>query len=78
MRPSRALRGLRWYGLNRRWFKRELSRRDGLRCNRCGVSKVRKELVMDHVIPWSAGGPTTLENLQLLCGPCDVAKGSTL
>lgn len=32
---------------------------------------------MDHIIPWSKGGPTTLENLQLLCGPCDVAKGAS-
>lgn len=30
---------------------------------------------MDHVTPWSQGGPTELDNLQLLCGPCDIAKG---
>lgn len=32
---------------------------------------------MDHVIPWSQGGPTELDNLQLLCGPCDIAKGAS-
>lgn len=75
MRPSRALRGLRWRGLPKDWFKRELARRDGLRCALCGAQKTRRELVMDHVIPWSQGGPTELDNLQLLCGPCDIAKG---
>jgi 5-methylcytosine-specific restriction endonuclease McrA len=77
VRPSRALRGGRWRGLDRTWFKRELARRHGLKCAACGQRKTRKALVMDHIIPWSKGGPTTLENLQLLCGPCDVAKGAS-
>lgn len=71
----RASRNLRWRGLNRGWFKRELVRRDGAQCRLCGMQPGRNALVMDHVTPWSRGGPTTLENLQLLCGPCDVAKG---
>jgi superfamily II DNA or RNA helicase len=31
----------------------------------------------DHVIPWSRGGPTTMENLQALCGSCNLRKGSS-
>ena len=76
-RPSRLARGARWQGLSRKWFKRELARRQGLVCARCGREEPRKNLVMDHVIPWSKGGPTTLENLQLLCDPCDKAKGTS-
>lgn len=32
------------------------------------------ELHGDHVIPYSAGGRTTWENLQLLCGSCNLSK----
>lgn len=46
--------------------------RDGLRCVRCGSGE---DLQADHVIPWSQGGATTLENLQTLCGRCNGRKG---
>jgi 5-methylcytosine-specific restriction endonuclease McrA len=28
----------------------------------------------DHKIPYSEGGRTTWDNLQLLCGPCNLSK----
>lgn len=31
----------------------------------------------DHIIPWSQGGKTTSENCQMLCVPCNRAKGSS-
>jgi 5-methylcytosine-specific restriction endonuclease McrA len=49
--------------------------RDGHRCQHCGTGK---SLSLDHVIPRSKGGPTTLENLQTLCCPCNSSKGDRL
>lgn len=30
----------------------------------------------DHIVPWEKGGETVLENMQLLCRACNLAKGS--
>ena len=30
----------------------------------------------DHIVPWSLGGLTTADNLQALCGSCNLRKGS--
>ncbi|MGA2168569.1 MAG: HNH endonuclease [Terracidiphilus sp.] len=30
---------------------------------------------IDHIKPWIKGGPTALENLQLLCSKCNLLKG---
>ena len=34
------------------------------------------EMEADHITPWSQGGKTTLENLQLLCRECNRRKGA--
>lgn len=47
--------------------------RDGRQCRRCGATA---GLAFDHIYPWSLGGPDTVENLQLLCGPCNSSKGA--
>ncbi len=49
--------------------------RDGGRCVECGASF---DIQYDHVIPLALGGATTLENLQILCAPCNRAKGAAL
>jgi len=46
--------------------------RDGHRCLRCGAAG---PLEIDHVWPWSRGGPTKLSNLQTLCRHCNRWKG---
>ena len=38
----------------------------------------RFEIQYDHVIPLSLGGASTAENLQILCAPCNQAKGAQL
>jgi HNH endonuclease len=49
--------------------------RDGGRCAECGA---RFDLQYDHVIPVALGGATTANNLQILCAPCNQAKGAAL
>jgi HNH endonuclease len=50
-------------------------RRDHGRCRECGGGF---DLQYDHVIPLSLGGANSIENLQLLCGDCNRAKGASL
>jgi hypothetical protein len=47
--------------------------RDGYACLHCGAME---RLSLDHIHPWSLGGPDTLENLQTLCRPCNSRKGA--
>jgi 5-methylcytosine-specific restriction endonuclease McrA len=49
--------------------------RDGGRCVECGSAF---EIQYDHVIPLALGGANTAENLQILCAPCNQAKGAAL
>ncbi len=49
--------------------------RDAGRCVECGSDF---DLQYDHVIPFAMGGATSVENLQLLCAPCNRAKGDSL
>lgn len=46
-------------------------RRDGYACQSCGC---RDDLTLDHIYPWSLGGPDTVENLQTLCRSCNSRK----
>ena len=51
--------------------------RDGNKCRICGVicdGGIHK-MHFDHIKPWSKGGETTLENLQVLCSVCNEALG---
>jgi hypothetical protein len=50
-------------------------RRDGGRCVYCGAAE---NLQLDHIIPFSKGGATSIENLQLLCQKCNIKKSNQI
>lgn len=46
--------------------------RDGRQCIACGSTQ---NLQIDHIVPQSRGGCHDIENLQTLCGTCNLEKG---
>lgn len=55
----------------------EVLARDHFTCRYCGASPKKDPSVtlhIDHIIPWSKGGKTVLENLQTLCSQCNLGK----
>jgi hypothetical protein len=51
--------------------------RDGARCQLCGADVASgAKLHVDHIVPWSKGGETELENLQILCEVCNIGKSN--
>lgn len=53
--------------------------RDNFRCVFCGRSPATDigiKLHIDHIVPFSEGGKTTLDNLQTLCQECNLGKSN--
>lgn len=57
------------------WRSQILAKFDN-ECVRCGTALESKTAHMDHIIPFSKGGGTTLGNLQPMCEPCNLKKGN--
>lgn len=56
-------------------------KRDNYKCCICGASPAKDpsvELHVDHIVPWSKGGETTIDNLQTLCSRCNLGKSDSL
>lgn len=52
--------------------------RDRFRCVLCGSSpsiQINCNLHVDHIVPFSKGGRTVLDNLRTLCEKCNLGKG---
>ena len=45
-------------------------------CPICGKHFTREQMEADHITPWSEGGKTVFENLQMLCKKCNREKSS--
>jgi len=47
------------------------------KCARCGKTGFAiEEMHADHITPWSKGGHTTIDNLQMLCADCNRRKSA--
>lgn len=57
-------------------LKVQVLMRDGNRCRLCGIIVTGDSIHFDHIKPWSKGGETVLENLQVLCEKHNLAKGN--
>lgn len=60
--------GLRWRVLSR----------DNYKCTVCGKDPKNYQITLevDHIIPWSEGGQTEMDNLRTLCSKCNLGKGN--
>lgn len=45
-------------------------------CAKCGKQFKLDEMQADHIMPWSKGGKTELDNCQMLCSHCNAAKSN--
>ena len=60
-----------------RAMRYDVLRRDGFHCVRCGRGcEDGVRLHVDHVVPVSRGGKSTMDNLQTLCEDCNCGKGN--
>jgi hypothetical protein len=55
--------------------RRKILDRDGRRCVQCGSAD---DLALDHIFPFSKGGPDDPDNFQVLCRSCNSSKGAKL
>ena len=54
-------------------IKEAVYERDNGACKSCGA---KEELQYDHIIPFSKGGSDEIDNLQILCRSCNLAKSN--
>jgi 5-methylcytosine-specific restriction endonuclease McrA len=57
-----------------KFSRRNVYQRDDYRCQYCGEKKPARELSYDHVVPRSAGGRTTWDNIVAACRVCNTRK----
>ena len=57
-------------------LKVQVLMRDGNKCRLCGVTVTGENIHFDHILAWSKGGETVLENMQVLCELHNLAKGN--
>ena len=72
--PQDIADDLDWFWLPNRADPRDAwVRRKGVR-TKCGGRFEYEEMEGDHIVPWSKGGKTVPENLQMLCRRCNGLK----
>jgi hypothetical protein len=65
---------------NQRWFssdqRQEIWNNSKGKCQGCGMELSKTNFHADHVVPYTAGGETSVKNGQALCAQCNWVKGS--
>lgn len=59
-------------------IRQAVMERDGLTCGLCGGDVVLEDVHIDHILPWSRGGSSELDNLQVAHSACNIAKGNRI
>lgn len=62
-------------------LRESIKARDGYACRQCAISVAAEPhllLEVDHIIPVSRGGLSTVENLQTLCWKCNRSKSNSM
>jgi len=54
----------------------DVFKRDGFKCQYCGVTPTHEVLQVDHIIPVIDGGENEIDNLITSCQPCNLGKGA--
>ena len=63
----------------RSFSKEDISKKlleQNYKCASCGASIDNNTTHADHIIPFSKGGQSNIENLQMLCRHCNLKKGN--
>lgn len=55
--------------------KRTLLRRQSYVCTYCGQRRISRSFEIDHMTPVIRGGSNDMDNLQVICRPCNQRKG---
>lgn len=48
------------------------------KCAICGSDLAWEDAAGDHIVPWSEGGKTIMDNLQVLCVNCNATKSAKM
>lgn len=59
----------------------KILQRDCFKCTLCGSSPATIPTIIlhiDHIVPYSKGGPTKEENLRVLCSSCNLGKSNRI
>lgn len=58
------------------WMRRAVIERDGLVCKLCQLAVDAGDVHLDHIVPFSLGGPTTVDNLRVTHAVCNLRRGN--
>jgi hypothetical protein len=58
------------------WVRAAVLERDGFVCQLCHGEVAREDVHLDHRIPYSHGGRSTVDNLQVTHSLCNLKKGA--